>query len=117
MHTIVLYCMMIRVIFWNANSKALETYGYTLEEIKKLNVTNLRAPESRANIKEIIDSLKHSEGMLIETIHQTKSGEKFPVEVSASRIDFGGKTYLQGISHDISSRKDFENKLIESRKV
>lgn len=98
----------------DANSKALEAYGYTLEEIKLLNVTDIRAPENRANITEIIDSLKHSEGIIIETMHQTKSGKIFPVEVSASRIDFGGKSYIQGISRNISSRKDFENMLIES---
>jgi len=98
----------------DANTRALETYGYRLEEIKKLNVVNIRAPENRMNIKDIIESLKHSEGMIIETVHQTKSGKIFPVEVSASRIDFEGKTYLQGISRDISSRKEFEKLLIES---
>ncbi len=98
----------------DANRKALDTYGYTLEEIKKLNVIDIRAAKSKSNIKEIIKALKSGEGMTFETLHQTKSGKIFPVEVSASRIDFDGKTYLQGISRDISSRKEFENKLIES---
>jgi PAS domain-containing protein len=56
----------------DANNKALESYGYTLEEIKLLNVKNIRAPENRANISDIIDSLKHSEGIILETLHQTK---------------------------------------------
>lgn len=98
----------------DANSKTMETYGYTDEELKELNVSDLRAPEKRGDIKEIINALNHNEGMLFETLHQTKSGHIFPIEVSASRIDFEGKVYLQGISRDISSRKEFEEKLIES---
>ena len=97
-----------------ANSSALELYGYNLEDIKKLNVSNIRAPEKRMDVSEILKALHHSEGMIFETLHQTKSGRVFPVEVSASRIDFGGKTFLQGISRDISSRKKSEEKIIES---
>ncbi|MFZ4592169.1 MAG: PAS domain S-box protein, partial [Ignavibacteria bacterium] len=98
----------------DANTRTTETYGYTLEEMKSLNISDIRAPENRTDIKEIINALHHTEGMLIETSHITKSGRIFPVEVSASRIDFDGKVYLQGISRDISSRKDFESKLRES---
>jgi PAS domain S-box-containing protein len=97
-----------------ANASALEQYGYTLEEMKDLNISNIRAPEERANIQDVISSIHLSDGMMIETYHQTKSGKVFPVEVSASRIEFGGNTYIQGISRDISSRKEYENKLIAS---
>jgi PAS domain S-box-containing protein len=98
----------------DANTRAIETYEYTLDEMKRLNISDIRAPEYRTDIKEIINALHHTEGMLIETFHITKSGRIFPVEVSASRIDFEGKVYLQGISREISSRKDFESKLRES---
>lgn len=97
-----------------ANSSALDMYEYTIDEIKKLNIRDIRTPENRTKIQEIIKALHNNEGMLIETLHQTKSGKVFPVEVSASRIDFDGKTYLQGISRDISTRKKFEARLIES---
>ena len=98
----------------DANTRALETYCYTLEEIKRLNINNIRGPESRTDIKEIINVLQNTEGLLLETYHITKSGRVFPVEVSASRIEFEGKVFLQGIARDISSRKANESKLIAS---
>ena len=97
-----------------ANTSALSLYGYTIDEIRKLNVSDIRAPETRTNIHKILKALQRHEGMMIETLHQTKSGKVFPVEVSASMIDFDGKTYLQGISRDITERKKFESQLVES---
>lgn len=98
----------------DANNKALETYGYTLEEITQLYVSDIRAPETRSDIKELIAKLKNKEGVVFETLHITKSGKIFPVEISATRIDFDGNIFLQGISRDISYRKEFQKKILES---
>lgn len=98
----------------DANNKALETYGYTLEEITQLYVSDIRAPEKRSDIKELIAKLKNKEGIVFETLHITKSGKIFPVEISATRIDIDGKVFLQGISRDISYRTEFQKKILES---
>lgn len=49
-----------------------------------------------------------------ETRHKTKLGQIFPVEVSASYVEFGGKEFSFRFARDITQRKQIEKELGES---
>jgi PAS domain S-box-containing protein len=98
----------------DVNEKALITYGYTREEILKLNIKNLRAPDTIFNLDEVTHQLREKGGMVFETYHSKKDGTIFPVEVSARVIDIEGKFFYQSIVRDITDRKKAEAKLISS---
>jgi PAS domain S-box-containing protein len=51
------------------------------------------------------------EGALFETLHQRKSGEVFPVEISSRAIEIGGKLYRQSFVRDITVRQRTDAKL------
>ena len=94
----------------DANRSAQEAYGYTLQELMKFPVENLRAPEHRAQLQSFLDKAALS-NQLIETVHIRRNGQRFPVEVSVSRIDLETGMGFVGIARDISERKDAEESL------
>jgi len=98
----------------DVNEKALITYGYIREEILKLNVKDLRAPDIISNLDEITQQVREKGGMIFETYHSQKDGKIFPVEVSARVIEIEGKFFYQSIIRDITDRKKAEAKLISS---
>jgi len=98
------------------NKKALEFYGYSEEEIYNLNIRDLRPPETRADVEAKMKQVIDEDGLVFETLHQTKSGEKKPVEVSSRKIQIKGKYYFQSIVRDITERKKAEESLIEGKR-
>jgi|GEM_PF-534749 len=99
----------LRII--NANNKALLTYGYSKDEITKLNIMDLRASGGKNSFDEIIKDYRVKNGVIFETIHQKKNGNTFHVEVSARQIEIEGKQFFQNINRDITERKLAEQKI------
>lgn len=98
------------------NKKALEFYEYTEEEIYKLNIRDLRSPETRHDVQEKMKQVVDEDGLVSETLHQTKTGKIIPVEVSSRKIKIRGKYYFQSIIRDITERKKSEEALIEGKR-
>ncbi|HBU69336.1 MAG TPA: hypothetical protein DEE98_03020 [Elusimicrobia bacterium] len=96
-----------------ANEKAIGSYGYSREELLKMNVAEIRAMEERNGIPEHIDNIVQSGGLLYETVHRRKNGTTFPIEVSARIINIEGVIYFQAIIRDISERKAAQSRLSE----
>jgi PAS domain S-box-containing protein len=90
-----------------ANAAAVRSYGYTHEELLSMTIHDLRAPETRpqAPAQMLEASLR---GILFETVHQRKDGNRFPVEVNSHGADIGGVKLLISIVRDITARKQAE---------
>jgi PAS domain S-box-containing protein len=58
--------------------------------------------------------LKDNQTIVMETTHKKRDGEKFPVEIIANYLEFGGKVYNWTFSQNITERKENENRLKES---
>lgn len=95
------------------NDKAITSYGYSREEMLKLNIIQLKPPETQSAFFHQLKLLSDNDEHLYETIHLRKNGERFPVEVSGRIIDIKDKKYFQGIIRDISERKQAEEVLHE----
>lgn len=94
-----------------ANERALKTYGYKLEEMRNLKLPDLRSGETRDRFALDLEQLKARTHSMIETVHVRKDGSEFPVEVSATMLNFGGIPHTLGIVRDISDRKRYEHRL------
>ncbi len=94
-----------------ANEKASISYGYTMDELLKLNIEDIRAPEVRSLIEEDKEHVKEHNGLVYETFHLKKDRSEFPVEVSARSIEIGKQQYIQHIIRDITERKQAEANL------
>jgi PAS domain S-box-containing protein len=88
-----------------ANDRAVEVYGYSHDELRRLAFRDLRAPESREAFDREAKQLDVQHGMIVETVHQRKDGSTFPVESSMRTIELDGQRFHQAILRDITDRK------------
>jgi PAS domain S-box-containing protein len=101
--------------FLDANDYALRTLGYKRDEMLKMRVTDIEAiiPDKtlwNKHIKEV----KASEGLVLVGQHRKKSGELLPVEINVKYVEMEGEEYIVAVARDITERKKFEEKIIES---
>ena len=94
----------------DVNDVALRTYGWSLEELLKLNVRDLRDPSTLRDVDAQL-TLSAQTGALFETRHIKKDGTTFPVEVSSRYFDYWGQKYRQSIVRDVSQRHKMQAKI------
>src|ERR1019366_2599372 len=97
-----------------ANDRAVDVYGYSLDQFHGMNIQQLRAPCSRAAFQAEWQLARERGSLIFESVHQRRDGSEFAVEVSTRSIVAEGKTLQQGIIRDISDRKQAERELSES---
>lgn len=91
----------------DANQTALEKYGYSKEELLRLNIFQLRRNDDRKLIEEQLKALD-SKGISFETLHYCKNGSSFPVEIHSIGATIGRERIWMSIINDITERKQAE---------
>ncbi|MFA6568194.1 MAG: PAS domain S-box protein [Victivallales bacterium] len=94
-----------------ANDRAVQEYGCSLDELKQLSLLDLRVPEARSDFERQTGNISIHEGAVFETMHHRKDGSPFPVECSVSMIEIDGKKYYQNIVRDITERRKHEKEI------
>ena len=94
-----------------ANERAVETYGYSMDELISINVMDIRAPEAAKMLDRHYRDVMERNGYIFETIHKRKNGETFPVEVSSRGLEIDGKKFFIAIVRDITEKKKAEELL------
>jgi PAS domain S-box-containing protein len=95
-----------------ANKAACTAYGYSHEELLKLNILNLRAPETRpAAAAQFARAMEQA--ALFETTHIRKDGTTFPVEVSSNGADYNGEPVVISLIRDITERHTREAQIAQ----
>jgi PAS domain S-box-containing protein len=107
--TIYIYDFEGRII--EANEAASTNSGYSYDELIKLNVAGLVAQSQVHHTSEHLQMIARDGFALFESVHATKDGREFPVEVSAKTAEFRGKPCCISITRDITLRKRTEQEL------
>lgn len=95
-----------------ANDRAVSAYGYTRDELRQMQIWDLRpSTDDLSAFHEQISHFRESGGLTFETTNRRKDGSIFPVEISARAIELEGVNYLQGIIRDITERKAAEQRI------
>ena len=109
---ILLFAEDMRII--DANTRALEAYGMTLQELRQHTAQDLRADLAKPTTEVDFSAALSPDGIRFETVHQRKNGTAFPVEVSARPIELEGRRHVLSTIRDITERKQAAAVLRES---
>ncbi|MHB0975588.1 MAG: SpoIIE family protein phosphatase [Candidatus Aquicultorales bacterium] len=88
-----------------ANEAAYKTRGYTKEEIYRLSLKDLVAPELRDHIEDHNRDLFQSRSGHFESAHIRKDGSVMPVDVNAMALEKDGRKVLASVVRDATERK------------
>jgi PAS domain S-box-containing protein len=98
----------------DANLSAAAYYGWSREELKKMNLSQINSLPME-EIKKNIDNILSEKRTQFELGHRLKDGSIRDVEVFVSKIKIGDKDVLHSIIHDITERKRVEKELIKAK--
>ncbi|MBI3903858.1 MAG: PAS domain S-box protein [Nitrosomonadales bacterium] len=96
-----------------ANDRAVQIFGYSMDELLKLNVRDLSAPETRQEADKFFAEM--GEQAIYETVQQRKDGSTLDVEISLRAFRIEGRKFYQGVARDITARKQAEKALLQYR--
>ena len=97
-----------------ANDSAVDSYGYSRDELFSLHLGDLFVDSGRSMTGSEQMEEDARDGLRFEGINRRKDATTFPVEISASLVEMGDKRIYQYIIRDITERKLKEKILEES---
>jgi PAS domain S-box-containing protein len=96
-----------------ANQAASSYYGYSVAELVSMHITDINqfSPEE---VQKEMARAEQEERLYFNFQHKLASGELRDVEVYSGPLQSGDRTLLYSIIHDITDRKQAEQKLLET---
>lgn len=99
--------------FIDANSAAIEFYGYSKKALTKMCISDINTLDAE-NIKIKLREARERNVHFFNFKHRKASGEIRDVEVYTGPVHFGEKLYLYSIVHDVTDKKIAEDALKRS---
>ena len=100
----------------DANHAACAFYRYPIERLLALKVQDIHTLPP-ATLKQQLIKIKHQKSGYFTTKHKLATGDIRDVEIYTGPISIRGKTILFSIIHDISIRKELEERLQQAHKM
>ena len=94
-----------------ANETAQSQYGYSSEEFRALNITEINPNFDSITYAKTWERSKQEKRFRLESTHVRKDGTEFPVEIFVNHMEFEGKAYNVSFILDITDRKRKERLL------
>ena len=93
------------------NDAGCKALGYQREELIGKTFSEINPKATPAAVKQMWKSIRSKGSYTTETVHRRKNGNEFPVEITTTYIQFGGREYTCGFARDITERKQMEQAL------
>lgn len=103
--------------FVYVNEAACRSLEYSREELLQLGVPDIDPTWPMEKWEATWEDNRQRGSTTFETVHRTKHGREFPVEITASFIEYGGKTIDCAYARDISERKRAEEALRKANRT
>ena len=94
----------------DANAAAAEFYGYRLEELRRMNLSDINTSSKIQRTEEVNRATNEGRDYFLFR-HRLASGAIRDVEVHTSLLEAGGRSLYYSIIHDITERKRAEAQL------
>ena len=92
----------------DVNDAAVDVLGYSREELLNMGPQDFDELFTKEQIIGLLKKVKAEGRMVFEAQHTTKSGKKFPVEISTGPVNYKGKDAILSIARDITDWKKAE---------
>ncbi|MBX3497812.1 MAG: PAS domain S-box protein [Alphaproteobacteria bacterium] len=103
--------------FLDVNDAMCTTYGYTREELARLTAQELRVPEQRASLAELVASIPRDAGYQAERQHITKDGRRIDVIVNVAPTEFDGRPARFVMVRDVTQQRAAETRAAEAERT
>lgn len=100
--------------FFHVNKTACESLGYSKKELLSMGVYDIDPLYSKKSWSSRWKNFLSKKSMSLESMHKTKEGVSFPVELSVSYDVFEGEEFLCVFARDVTARKQSDEALLES---
>lgn len=101
--------------FIYVNQEACRSLEYRMEELIGMTIPDIDPDFIPTRTAEHYLEILTCGTQTFETRHRTQAGRIFPVEITASTIEYNGTTYLLSMARDISERKQTEQRLYDKQ--
>jgi len=95
--------------FLYVNQSTADTLGYSRDELTgNMGIADIDPKWQTERWQNFWQDLSFKRQMQFESVHRTRSGKQFPVEVTCNYFEYDGSVYNLAICRDISERKHAE---------
>ena len=94
-----------------ANDRAVAAYQYDREQLHRMKIIDLRAPEANGDFPHQFEEVKRNSNIRFKTRHLRRDGSTFPVEVSSMAFELEGRPLVQSIIRDITEQHEYEARI------
>ncbi len=95
---------------FDANKAAAHYYGWTIEELRKMHISQINTMTPEEIDKELVAN-RNSANVHFQFKHRKASGEVRDVEVFTSKVVMNGHDYMHSIIHDVTEKNLAEKQL------
>ncbi len=96
------------LIFLAVNASAVERYGYSRAEFRKMTINDIWASEDLDCLMDQLKQNSRARYYIGEWQHRTKTGQKIQVELTAHALESDNRNAILIMAQDISERKKAE---------
>jgi PAS domain S-box-containing protein len=97
--------------FVEANEKACQILGCSMNELLQLNPLQVFFENREDEILKFIDRLNANKSIIFNALLTGKNIDRIPAEINSRLFDYNERPAILFISRDIAERRDFEEKL------